>query len=115
MFKTVLNFIAKQSNVYRELLQTHERLKTSKVQLEHEVASMRFKVLDASCYTDNVDAEFVFDFSSKKVFSIERNKQNNLTVISFDDTDALRLEWSFDCSVAQHNKLVAEWKKEKSQ
>ena len=91
--------------------------------LKKEVDQLQKRLNTA--YTETTEADFVFDFTAVRAFSVERNWHNDrpctivgyilqepvtITEDNFTTKDVVR-EWYLYCSKEQHAKLVEQFKK----
>lgn len=104
----------KNRQVIKELERLLDSYKDSLSRLQAQYDSLKHEY--DTITNANRDVEFEIDFDKLRVFSIERSKDHR-TVIGYlitkyeevgdycCETDTIK-EWYFDCSQAQHNKLV---------
>lgn len=107
-----------QTSVHRDIvrdlrkqLQTAENLNTGLL-ADREYARTTLAAANVSCEDDR---NFEVDFGKLEVFSIERLPVNNVKKTGGKTAighllDGKIHEWSLDCSLATHQRLVREWR-----
>lgn len=82
-----------------------EHMKADRDSLRSLLSGEKSKVRDSEC---------VFDFKMMKAFSVERqwDSYGPKTIIGYIKPENSEIgEWNFHCNEAQHDRLVAEFKK----